>query len=343
VVSWLHRIHRDIKSDNILIGKQAEIKLADFGYAVQLSDEDEKRTTMCGSPFWMAPEVIQETNYDGKAYVWSLGVTAIEMAEIVPPNSDVHPMRVLFMIPRDAPPRLQDKKAWSANFHSFVKECLVKDPSRRPTAQKLLQHKFVIECKSQSILAEAVAQCKELKANRHFEDDDDDDEGTYSEDMVSAAFSTHDDKSQFGTTVDKFDNDDTTVSTKQASTKKAIRGRRRVEADPSRGFGLQDKLQGIYRKDCTIRVPFLNLNYLSPLCLLDSDSDYSDSKTISELCNNHNYTKNAKLSPTLGNLVKTLAYHRKRQDAVPMTVKECNQADRVVVELTQTLKTIFRV
>jgi serine/threonine protein kinase len=147
-LAYLHErkiVHRDVKGGNIMINSQGEVKLADFGVSAQLTESINKKNTFVGTPFWMSPEVIMQTQYDGKADLWSLGITAIEMAELVPPHSTVHPMRVLFLVPKEDPPKLQDqsKSRWTSNFHSFIETCLVKDPLRRPSALELLKHPFV--------------------------------------------------------------------------------------------------------------------------------------------------------------------------------------------------------
>lgn len=147
-LAYLHErkiVHRDVKGGNIMINSQGEVKLADFGVSAQLTESINKKNTFVGTPFWMSPEVIMQTQYDGKADIWSLGITAIEMAELVPPHSTVHPMRMLFLVPKEAAPKLQDqsKSRWTSNFHSFIETCLVKDPLRRPSALELLKHPFV--------------------------------------------------------------------------------------------------------------------------------------------------------------------------------------------------------
>ncbi|CAH1431471.1 unnamed protein product [Lactuca virosa] len=150
-LSYLHsifKVHRDIKGGNILLTEQGEVKLGDFGVAAQLTRTMSKRNTFIGTPHWMAPEVIQESRYDGKVDVWALGVSAIEMAEGLPPRSNVHPMRVLFMISIEPAPMLEDKEKWSLVFHDFIAKCLTKDPRIRPTASELLKHKFIEKCKS---------------------------------------------------------------------------------------------------------------------------------------------------------------------------------------------------
>ncbi|XP_074529650.1 mitogen-activated protein kinase kinase kinase kinase 4 [Halichoeres trimaculatus] len=142
-----HVIHRDIKGQNVLLTENAEVKLVDFGVSAQLDKTIGRRNTFIGTPYWMAPEVIAcdenpEATYDYRSDLWSLGITALEMAEGAPPLCDMHPMRALFLIPRNPPPKLKSKK-WSKRFLSFVDGCLVKNHLHRPTTDTLLRHAFI--------------------------------------------------------------------------------------------------------------------------------------------------------------------------------------------------------
>ncbi|KAL7010680.1 hypothetical protein ACKWTF_009192 [Chironomus riparius] len=170
-LEYLHlrrKIHRDIKAGNILLNSEGHAKLADFGVAGQLTDTMAKRNTVIGTPFWMAPEVIEEIGYDCVADIWSLGITALEMAEGKPPYGEIHPMRAIFMIPTKPPPSFREPDRWSSEFIDFVSLCLVKNPEERATATDLLQHEFIRNAKPNSILSLMIAEAKEIRENQSY-------------------------------------------------------------------------------------------------------------------------------------------------------------------------------
>lgn len=164
-LSYLHsnnKIHRDIKAANILIDDHnGDVKVVDFGVATQLSNNLSKRNTFVGTPFWMSPEVILQHDYNCKTDIWSLGITALELALGKPPYSNLHPLKVLFLIPKNPSPGLPSispfsKKSYSREFQSFIKLCLQKNPNLRPTAKQLLSHPFISHARRNIELLECV-------------------------------------------------------------------------------------------------------------------------------------------------------------------------------------------
>ncbi|XP_056292054.1 mitogen-activated protein kinase kinase kinase kinase 3-like isoform X6 [Pseudoliparis swirei] len=179
---YLHnkgKMHRDIKGANILLTDNGYVKLADFGVSAQITATLAKRKSFIGTPYWMAPEVAaveRKGGYNQLCDIWAVGITAIELAELQPPMFDLHPMRALFLMTKSnfQPPKLKDKVMWTNNFHHFIKLSLTKNPKKRPTAEKLLQHPFVSQPLSRTLAIELLDKSNNPD-NSTFNDFDEDD------------------------------------------------------------------------------------------------------------------------------------------------------------------------
>jgi len=163
---YLHnnnRIHRDIKSDNVLVSSNGSIKLADFGYTAQLTRERINRTTAVGTPYWMAPEVIRGQQYKLNVDIWSLGIMIMEMAEGNPPYIEHPPLRAVFLITTKGIPGLKHISRWTTQFIDFLDLCLTTDPDVRPHSIDLLKHEYLNTLSSSLEVYDSVQKVREIK------------------------------------------------------------------------------------------------------------------------------------------------------------------------------------
>eukprot|EP01094_Clydonella_sp_ATCC50884_P029584 TRINITY_DN9310_c0_g1_i1.p2 TRINITY_DN9310_c0_g1~~TRINITY_DN9310_c0_g1_i1.p2 ORF type:complete len:177 (-),score=54.56 TRINITY_DN9310_c0_g1_i1:148-678(-) len=164
-------IHRDIKSDNIMVAMDGRVKITDFGYGAQINKEQDKRKSVVGTTYWMAPEVIKAESYDFKVDVWSLGMMAMECFEGQPPYmEEPSTMKALFMIVSQGRPAYKDPDGMSAEIKDFIEKCTMMEPDDRPSAEELLKHPFLEKACPLSDLVPLVKKAK-AESNKVFEDD----------------------------------------------------------------------------------------------------------------------------------------------------------------------------
>lgn len=157
-------IHRDIKSDNVLLSSRGDVKITDFGFCAKLTEQKSKRATMVGTPYWMAPEVVKQKEYGNKVDVWSLGIMAIEMIESEPPYLNEEPLKALWLIATNGTPRLKKPEKLSKELKAFLSVCLCVDVKSRASATELLGHEFM---KNGSNLASLADLLKFKKPSGH--------------------------------------------------------------------------------------------------------------------------------------------------------------------------------
>jgi serine/threonine protein kinase len=333
------KIHRDIKAGNVLIADNGAVRLADFGVSAQLLNTMSRRNTFVGTLYWMAPEAILEKEYDERADVWSLGITALEMAELAPPHMDHHQGRVIFIIPKEPPPQLQERDVWSPRFQNFLARCLVKDPAHRPTAAQLLSDPFITECTGSShemlelvnAARAATAEHEASAGNNHGNDDSDErtlvDRGDTSED--------DEDDDDDDRTVTGFDDDDDTFRpAASAAPKKEAPTQAVPDATP------------LCITDGTVlRMPVISLDDMGlDELTLNADQPFTDADVVS-LLSSRPVDEAASLPammPATAALLHAYRHHKEGVYTGGLTKAEVEHARTMATTYGSVLKTIYR-
>ncbi|KAJ3452484.1 sterile20-like kinase isoform b-related [Anaeramoeba flamelloides] len=376
------KIHRDIKGGNILLTEKGEVKLADFGVSAQLTKTMSKRNTFIGTPYWMAPEVIQDhQNYDSRADIWSLGITAIELAEVLPPRSDIHPMRVLFIIPKNEPPKLKKHNKVSREFNDFIAKCLIKNYTKRPHSKTLLKHPFIKKGKKYlklNIIADLVEDVNALVKKRGYRfADDTTSSSSSSESGSSSEFSTSETSSAPSTETSEEEvipKKNTKVKKKKEKTKSLKKKDVHSESTESKkdsterikkdliGSGLNAKIENLIKKNSVIPIPFLNLNNFESDAFLyeedgydteyeeggeenSDDEDIIDSNLnniLSKIGGENGDYQNTVLTSSVSNLLNIFGYYSNLKSNIPMVQNDSEKIEKLSEDLRTTVKTILK-
>ncbi|KAJ3452918.1 sterile20-like kinase isoform b-related [Anaeramoeba flamelloides] len=355
------KIHRDIKGGNILLNDKGDVKLADFGVSAQLTKTMSKRNTFIGTPYWMAPEVIQDyQNYDSRADIWSLGITAIELAEIVPPRCDIHPMRVLFIIPKKEPPKLKNSRKYSKEFNDFIAKCLVKDYEKRPKAKQLLKHPFIKKGRKflkSNILFDLVEDVNQLVKERgyRFPADSESESGSESSETSSELSSSETSSEGEGQSSKVSTSKPTKKKPDENSPKKKSESKSKIQEkntdkikEDLEDSGLNAKIEFLKKKNSVIQIPFLNLSSFNSDALIqggDENKNTTDQeyyKILDSIGGEQVDYEESLISPSVNNLLQILGYYTKMGEDMPKVATENEKSEKLIEDLTNTTKTILK-